>query len=64
MPDPELLGLVNPTPEPPATEAPTVLSPTPEAGQGRHRGGEQQAETSWFRPDAINDIEQVRGLSL
>lgn len=64
MPDPELLGLVNPAPELPATEAPTVEARAPEAGQGRHRGDERQAETSWFRPDAINDIEQSRGLSL
>ncbi|MGO2311931.1 hypothetical protein ACTXKH_07745 [Brachybacterium tyrofermentans] len=64
MPDPVLLHLEAPEPAPLAAEAPRAESPAREERQGRHRGPEQAAESSWFRPDAINDIEQSRGLSL
>lgn len=69
MPDPVLLHLVNPLPPPPDAETPTATAPAAEnpareTGRGRHRGPEQPAETSWFRPDAIDDIDQSRGLSL
>ncbi len=69
MPDPVLLHLVNPVPPPPVESEPPVAGPLVAASQaegtrGRHRGPDREGGPSWFRPDAITDIEQSRGLSL
>lgn len=65
MPDPVLLGLVDPVPQPPtATEPPTVEASAPAAGRGRHRGAGRADGPSWFLPDAIAEVAEQRGLGL
>lgn len=64
MPDPVLLGLVDPVPQPPAgAEPPTAAAPAPEAGRGRHCGSRRPEEPSWFLPDAIAEVAEQRGLT-
>ena len=51
----------NPDPDAPASG--TMASPAPKAElqRGRHRGA-ARSEASWFRPDAIDEVAENRGL--
>lgn len=52
-----------PNPDAPASGTATPPLPEPEPRQGRHRGtARSEGASSWFRPDAIDEVAENRGL--